>query len=165
MGIIEAPNAKGARVSSSGQTTVDGRGYAVATSLMPYRMNDVTLDPTGTSGDVELQTTRLQTAPRAGAVVLLKFETVSGRAALIHATQGDGRVVPFGADVLDADGTSVGAVGQGGQVFVRGVEDGGILQVRWGDSADEQCHIQYALPGRATDASSPELARVDAVCQ
>jgi outer membrane usher protein len=79
------------------------------------------------------QTTRVQTAPRAGAVIPLKFNTISGRAVMIRATQANGEVLPFGADVLDANGNTVGMVGQGGQLFVRGAEDGGTLLVRWGD--------------------------------
>lgn len=165
IGIVEAPDAKGARISSSGQTTVDGRGYAVATNLMPYRMNDVTLDPVGTSNDVELQTTRLQTAPRAGAVVPLKFNTVSGRAVLIRGKRANGETIPFGAQVLDAQGHDVGAVGQGGQVFVRGAEVGGMLTVQWGDSANQQCHIQYSLPARTKGDKAQTLTTTDAVCR
>jgi outer membrane usher protein len=165
VGVIEALDAKGARVSSSGQSTVDRRGYAVATNLIPYRMNDVTLDPTGTSTDVELQTTRLQTAPRAGAVIPLKFETVSGRAVLIHATRADGNALPFGAEVLDKDGQSVGAMGQGGQLFVRGAEDGGTLTVRWSAAADDQCHIQYTLPARSKIQDASTMASIDAICR
>ncbi|WP_114238884.1 fimbria/pilus outer membrane usher protein [Dyella sp. C9] len=162
--IVDAPDAKGARVSSSGQTTVDGRGYAVATSLIPYRMNDVTLDPSGTSDDVELQTTRLQTAPRAGAVIPLKFDTVSGRAVLIKATQADGEVIPFGAEVLDASGQSIGVVGQGGQVFVRGAENGGVLTVRWGDTDSQQCRVQYSLPPRVK-GDQARMESVTSVCR
>ncbi|WP_239946513.1 fimbria/pilus outer membrane usher protein [Dyella terrae] len=162
--IIHAPDAKGARVSSSGQTTVDGRGYAVATNLMPYRMNDVTLDPAGTSSDVELQTTRLQTAPRAGAVIPLTFNTVSGRAVMISAKQPNGEPLPFGADVLDEKGNTVGMVGQGGQLFVRGAEDGGTLLVRWGDDEAKQCKVSYQLPARAK-GSSAQVESTDAVCR
>lgn len=165
IGIIEAPDAKGARVTSSGQARVDGRGYAVATNLMPYRMNDVTLDPAGASSDVELQTTRLQTAPRAGAVIPLKFETVSGRAVLIRATQADGKAIPFGAEVLSVDGQGMGTMGQGGQLFVRGAEDGGVLMVRWGNANDEKCLIQYVLPARAKHDDAPAIATTDAVCR
>jgi outer membrane usher protein len=164
IGIIEAPDAKGARVTSSGLTKVDGRGYAVANNLMPYRMNDVTLDPAGTSSDVELQTTRLQTAPRAGAVIPLKFNTVSGRAVMIRATQPNGDVLPFGADVLDADGNTVGMVGQGGQLFVRGAEDGGDLLVRWGEGEAKQCKVSYQLRERGKDESAA-LQTIDAVCR
>lgn len=165
IGIVNAPDAKGARVSSSGQATVDGRGYAIASGLTPYRMNDVTLDPVGTSNDVELQTTRLQTAPRAGAVIPLTFTTVSGRAVLIHATHAKGEPVPFGADVLDANGQSVGTVGQGGQVFVRGAEQGGELTVRWGDRPDQQCRLRYHLPARDKGQVDADMESMDAVCQ
>ncbi|MDQ8051193.1 fimbria/pilus outer membrane usher protein [Luteibacter sp.] len=165
IGIVHAPDAKGARVSSSGQATVDGRGYAVVTSLTPYRMNDVTLDPVGTSSDVELQTTRLQTAPRAGAVVPLKFETTSGRAVLIHATQANGDPIPFGADVLDGQGKSVGTVAQGGQLFARGAEEGGELTARWGDGESQQCRLRYSVPVRAKGEKSTDLTTLDAVCR
>jgi len=163
--IVNAPEAKGARVSSSSQTKVDGRGYAVATNLLPYRMNDVTLDPAGTSSDVELQTTRLQTAPRAGAVIPLKFETTNGRAVMIRATQSNGEPLPFGADVFDEKGNSVGMVGQGGQLFVRGAEDGGSLLVRWGDGASQTCKVDYQLPAREKGAASAVIESVDAMCR
>lgn len=162
MAVIEAPDAQGA---TSGLTKVDGRGYAVVSGLRPYRMNDVTIDPAGTSSDVELETTRLQTAPRAGAVIPLKFGTVSGRAVLIRATQPNGDALPFGADVLDASGLSVGTVGQGGQMFIRGAEEGGSLSVRWGDQADQQCKVSYQLPARDKSASSAVPDTVSATCQ
>ncbi|WP_201314146.1 fimbria/pilus outer membrane usher protein [Dyella sp. EPa41] len=164
IGVIEAPDARGARVSSSGQATVDGRGYAVATNLMPYRMNDVTLDPVGTSIDVELQTTRLQTAPRVGAVVPLKFATLSGRAVLIRATQADGKAIPLGAEVFDAGGQSAGIVGQGGQLFVRTADASGVLDVRWGNDAGKQCRVNYQLPTGAGDRRSG-MEIIDAICR
>jgi len=125
----------------------------------------VTLDPSGTSTDVELETTRLQTAPRAGAVIPLKFGTVTGRAVLIRATQPNGEVLPFGADVLGSDGMSVGTVGQGGQLFVRGAEEGGSLLVRWGDQPNQQCHVNYQLPARDKNATTTVIDSVGAVCR
>lgn len=160
--VIEAPDAQGA---TSGAVKVDGRGYAVVGGLRPYRMNDVALDPTGTSTDVELATTRLQTAPRAGAVIPLKFSTVSGRAVLIRATQPSGEALPFGADVLDAAGQNVGTVGQGGRMFIRGAEEGGTLLVRWGDQPNQQCHFSYQLNARGKGESSAAVSSVDAACR
>lgn len=151
--IIEAPHAEGARVSSSGQTRVDSHGYAVATNLMAYRTNDVTLDPSGTSTDVELETTRLQTDPRAGAVVPLKFTTSIGRAVLIHATQASGEAVPFGAAVFGREGQRLGEVGQNGHLFVRGSEAGGDLRVQWGKNEAQECTIHYQLHPRSKNHS------------
>ncbi|HDR2794116.1 fimbria/pilus outer membrane usher protein [Enterobacter cloacae] len=143
--LINAPNAQGATVTSGGTTHIDSRGYAIATGLAPYRINDVTLDPTGTSMDVELKTTRLLTAPRAGAVVPLAFETESGVALLIHAVDSAGRTLPLGADIFDNNQNLIGMVGQGGQIFVRTGERHGIIQVRWGKDKSQNCHISYNL--------------------
>lgn len=165
IGIIEAPGAKGARVTSGGSGKVDGRGYAIATGLIPYRMNDVRLDPAGSSLDVELQTTRVQTAPRAGAVVPLKFDTVTGRAVLIRVTRSNGEVLPFGALVTNEAGEDLGIVGQGGQIFVRGAEEGGTLVARWGDDADQQCRLQYNMPSRGSNwATAEPLSSMEATC-
>jgi len=161
--VIEAAGAEGARVTSSGTATVDGRGYAVATGLMPYRMNDVTLDPKGMSLDADLQTTRQQTAPRAGAVIPLKFKTVNGRAVLIRATQPNGEALPFGAQVTDTSGNDMGIVGQGGQIFVRTGADGGELNVEWGSEANQRCRVRYQLPAREKGTNG--LASVSAGCQ
>jgi len=164
IGVIEAPGAVGARVSSSGQAKLDGRGYAIATNLTPYRMNDITLDPTRTSSDVELETTRLQASPVAGAVIPLKFGTTTGRAALVRTALADGTPVPFGAEVRDTSGMSVGVVGQAGQIFVRGPDDGATLLVHWSDDAAGQCSVDYRLPPR-TKAQAETLQSVDAICR
>lgn len=165
VGIVEAKGATGARVASSGEARVSSHGYAIAAGLTPYRNNDVTLDPEGTSMDVELQTTRVQTVPRAGAVVKLKFETEAGRAALITAHRADGTPLPFGTLVRDASGQAVGVVGQGSSVFVRGAEQGGQLTLSWGEGAERQCHIDYALPERTEQTSAQPFTTIEAQCR
>jgi len=164
--VIEAKDAKGARVTGvGGRSTVNSGGYVVATGLMPYRMNEVGLDPKGSTLDVELESTSQQIAPRAGAVVPVKFKTSSGRAALIRATQPNGDTLPFGADVIDNNGNSVGTVGQGGQLFVRGAEDGGQLTVKWGDSETQQCKVSYQLPARSATNAAMGIATTQAMCR
>ncbi|WP_244466314.1 FimD/PapC C-terminal domain-containing protein [Dyella japonica] len=83
---------------------------------------------------------------------------------MIRATQGNGEVLPFGADVLNEKGDTVGMVGQGGQLFVRGAEDGGTLLVRWGDDEAKQCKVSYQLPAREKGESAAVQA-IDAVCR
>lgn len=142
IGVVEAPGAYKARLTSSSTTRVDRRGYAVVTSLTPYRMNDVMLDPQGTSNDVELKNARLQVAPRAGAVVPLKFETDVGVSHLLKILRTDGQSVPFGAEVVDEHDRVVGYIGQGGQAMVR-LEAGSTasLSVRWGNG--ERCSVDW----------------------
>ncbi|BDU18325.1 fimbria/pilus outer membrane usher protein [Lysobacter auxotrophicus] len=162
IGVVEARGAHGARLGSEGAGRVDRRGYAIAGHLTPYRINEVVLDPKGLSADVELDTSRVQTVPRAGAVVPLKFGASVGRAILLHAWLDDGEPVPFGAQVEELDGTEVGLVGQGGQVFVRrAVDRDGPMRVKWG-LADRVCLIDPAA-GKARSSRS-RVSEFDAVC-
>jgi len=90
----------------------------------------------------------LQTAPTAGAVVRLKFETENlGRSAVLSLGTPDGKLPPFGAEVFDADGASIGTVAQTGRVIVRGLRsDHGEILVKWGGSLAQSCHARYTLP-------------------
>jgi len=81
VGIVEAKDATGARIENWPGVRVDGRGYAVIPYLTPYRINNIGLDPKGIPLDVEMDTTGQQVAPYAGSVVMMKFGTISGRAA------------------------------------------------------------------------------------
>lgn len=160
--VIKAKGAKGARLSSDNSSKVDGRGYVITSSLMPYRMNEVNLDPKGSSLDVELQSTRIQVAPRAGAVVPLEFATKVGEAFLIRATTESGGAIPYGARVTDESGLEVGVFGQGGQAFVRqhGEKDS-VWRVSWGYG--RSCEIQ--APHQQDKAIQEGINIVNTLCR
>jgi outer membrane usher protein len=164
IGIVEAPAAAGAMVTSSPGTKVDSRGYAVIPYLSPYSMNVVDIDPKGTSTDVEFKSTSAQAVPRAGSIVMMKYETVSGRAALIQAPKLDGGTLPFGASVEDEQGKTVGVVGQESRIFARGLEDQGALTVKWGSGPVEQCRIAYTLPKKDPKASNAGYLSLQSHC-
>ncbi|MDQ7978533.1 fimbria/pilus outer membrane usher protein [Paraburkholderia sp. SARCC-3016] len=154
-GIVEAKGAEGARVTSAQGVKVNRSGYAVVPYLTPYGMNTVDIDTKGTSTDVEFESTSEHAVPRAGSVVMLKYKTMTGRAALIQAPRLGGEALPFGAEVVDQNGRNVGVVAQDSRIFARGLEDHGALVVKWGDEAGQQCRVNYALPkqsGKAPDA-------------
>ncbi len=164
IGIVEAQGAENAMVNTSG-VRVNGRGYAVVPYLTPYRINEVAIDPKGTSTDVEMSVTSQRVAPHAGAVVLLKYATVNGRSVLIQSKLANGEQLPFGAEAFDEQGNSVGMTGQGGRIFVRTVAgDQGKLTVKWGSKADEQCALTYQLPPRDKDAKGIAYDSTSAVC-
>jgi len=131
--------------------------------LLPYRMNNISIDPEGISQDVEFKTTTRFVAPRSNAVVLIRFETLGGRAILITASLPDGAQVPFGASVHDAQGSEVGLTGQDGRIYLRGIAESGTLTARWGDAPDQQCTIKYQLPGKQKDDGP--FVRIDARCE
>ncbi|MGT0192681.1 fimbria/pilus outer membrane usher protein [Burkholderia pyrrocinia] len=163
--VVAAPAAGGSRVVGYGGVALDGRGYAVVPYLNPYRLNQIEIDPRGLPADVELQTTSLQVAPRQGAVVMLRYPTVKGRALLIHASTPTGRELPFGAPVFDARGNNVGVVSQGGQIYARIAEPDEKLTVKWGHADAWQCSIRVALPPLDAGARQVAIQRIDAPCE
>ncbi|QBF25956.1 fimbrial biogenesis outer membrane usher protein [Pseudomonas tructae] len=161
--VVNAENAQGARVSSGTALKLDSRGYAVVPSLTPYRRNTVSLDPKGISTDVELQINSQHAIPRAGAIPLLEFKTTSGRSAIIHAKRPDGTALPFGASVVDETGTEIGVVGQGSQIFARGLQQNGTLQVHWNSEATSSCLITYTLAEEKR--AEGEVRRLSSICK
>ncbi len=78
--LIEAPAAAGAKVDGYAGVTIDSRGYAVMPYLTPYRLNDVSIDPKGTSTDVEFENTSRQRPDlpngpcRCGGCILVSYD-------------------------------------------------------------------------------------------
>ncbi|WP_283149064.1 fimbria/pilus outer membrane usher protein [Silvimonas soli] len=146
--IVEAPDASGARLANGSGLRVDPWGHALVSGLTPFARNQVEIDPKGLPLNVELKSTMQHVAPTAGAVVKVKFETENtGRSALLRLATTDDKPVPFGAEVFDADGVSVGTVAQSGRVIVRGLKaDKGDLTVKWSDAITSACRVSYELP-------------------
>ncbi len=49
----------------------------------------------------------------------------------MNITRSDGKNIPFAADIYDEQGNVIGNVGQGGQAFVRGIEQQGNISIKW----------------------------------
>ena len=162
IGVIEAKGAEGARVPGAPGTRIDSRGYAVIPNLQAYERNTVDVDPKGLRLDVDMKSTSVQVAPRANAVVAIRFRTSEGRAAFIDATRPDGLPLPFAASVVDEGVREVGVVGQAGRILARGIADSGALTVKWGDGADSFCTLRYQLAVKTS--ASPVYPHAEAVC-
>ena len=164
IGIVEAVGAEGARVTNSIGTRINRSGYAVLPFLIPYRLNSINIDPDDTvSPDVEFRSTSESVAPRLNSVVMIRFQTVGGRAILITAHMADGSVVPFGSSVYDAQGSEVGLAGQDGSIYLRGIAETGTLTARWGDAPGQKCSFGYQLPPK--QKGDGPFVRIDAHCE
>jgi len=141
--IVHAPSAKAARIRQHPHVQLNAQGVAVVPSLLPYNVNTVEVDPKGMARDVELQLSAQSVVPRAGAGVLLRYPTRTGKPITLQARLEDGAALPFGAVVADEQGNEVGMVGQGSRLHVRTQADQGRLSVIWGKSSDLQCWIEY----------------------
>ena len=159
IGLVYAPGARGARINMGQGAVVDVNGYGVVPYLQPYMLNDVEIDPKNADPGLEFKSTKDSVAPRAGSVVLLKYETHNGRVAFIDVERSDGNSIPFGADVIDNLGNSVGVVGQAGRLIVKGVPSQGQLTVRWGDDAADSCTVDYQLSANNGGVIVPSRAR------
>lgn len=162
--VVHVPGASGAYINGSNSNRVNSRGYGVASSLIPYRENSVSVDPQGTSLDVEIIGTAKTVAPTAGAIILIEYETKQGRAVLLSLEFKNGLQPPLGSEVINSNGMSVGQVGQSGRVFLRGIEDLNNLTVKWGRDALNECHIVFDMNNLTVNNDLPFL-RESAVCQ
>ncbi|MGL4726473.1 MAG: fimbria/pilus outer membrane usher protein [Scandinavium sp.] len=162
--LIEAKGATGASVSGYPGVHIDHFGYALVPYLDPYQMNDITLDPKGAADDVEMASTEKKVAPYYGAVVKVKYGTKTGSPVMVNATL-NGQPVPFGAEVLDENGQSIGSAGQGGQVYARVEKDQGVLTVRWGQADAQSCRIHYHLMPVSDDQKGKAVQTFTSVCE
>lgn len=166
VGIVHAPGAEGARLTSAPGVRIDGSGYALLPYLTPYNLNTVTIDPKGLPLDVQLEATSTQVAPHAGAVVMLKFKTKQGRAVILQVHLKNGDALPFGAEVFDEKGISLGMAGQSGKILARGVKRAGQLTARWQDDqgSSHACSFSYQLTAPARGKGMTSYQAINATC-
>lgn len=132
-----------ANVEADGGIPVGRNGYAVVSYVQPYRLNALSPETHNLGADVELDRTVEQVVPRRGAIVQATFKGYSGQRAQFALLQADGKPVPFGASVEDAQtGRPLGIVDPNGNAFVLLNQEAGTLTVKW---ADGGCNAPYAL--------------------
>lgn len=145
MAVVEAPGAEGASVLGGLGVRVNRAGYAVVPTLSPYRMNEVGINADSTREDVDVLGSATMVAPRSGAVVMVRFRTERGQPAMLRVVRADGKPLPVGADVRNADGKSIAVVGQGGLVFLRSTPGLQVFTVAWGKGGAQQCSIRHRV--------------------
>ncbi|QQN35155.1 fimbrial biogenesis outer membrane usher protein [Rahnella aceris] len=155
--LISAPGAPGVSVSG-GSAVTDWRGYAVAPYLSDYTRNSVGIDPSSLPEGVDIAQTNLNVYPTKGAVVKIRFATRVGYQVLMTLKQGSG-VVPFGAVAALASagsGDENGSiVGDGGLVYLTGLPESGTLLIKWGETSDRQCRVNFNLVNLTTSEDMP----------
>lgn len=162
--LLSVPGVEGTS-SSSGMSKTNSSGYALLPYMNAYNKNVVSLDPTTLPDDVDVARNSVNLYPTRGAVVLAEFKPRRGQQAFLTLAYKDG-VVPFGAAVeLEGDSESRTIVGEDGEVYITGLPQKGVLQVKWGSDADKQCSAEFDF--RVSAASKPEqgILQASAICQ
>lgn len=158
LALVHAQDAEGAMLNNGAQ--INKAGYALLPNLVPYRLNDIHLDPKGTSRDLQLETTTQTATPRMGAVVLLRYATSNEPTLMFVAKDAAGKSLPFGAEVIDEEGNSLGVVAQASRIILRGLKpDQNKIIVKWGDDTSKQCFINISPKATTPERTPSCLAR------
>ncbi|HFS5793934.1 TPA: outer membrane usher protein [Citrobacter werkmanii] len=143
--LVSAPGAEGSNIGSS-NSQINHSGYGAVTNLSPYHRNRVNIDISKLDNSIGLDNTSATVIPDAGAVVEVSFKTKVGTPYVFDIMTNDHSYIPFGADVYNEKDEWLSAVGQGGKVLLRGMNNSGILHIKWGKGAEQQCYVRYHLP-------------------
>ncbi|VTP66849.1 Outer membrane usher protein fimD precursor [Serratia rubidaea] len=73
MAIVQVPGAAGIGIDNQYGVTTDWRGYAVVSTLTPYRVNRLSLDTFELPDDEELPQPEIEVVPTAGAIMFSRF--------------------------------------------------------------------------------------------
>ena len=157
MALVEAPDAANVGFEVYPGVRTDSHGNAVLANLSPYRVNRLAVRTEDLGDSIEIKNAALDVVPTRGAVVLAKFETSIGLRIMLNLSDKGGRPLPFGAKVDNEQGQEMGIVGSEGQTFITGAKESGVLNVKWGQGAAEQCSVKYQLPLEKSPAPIREL--------
>ncbi|EPV8395274.1 fimbria/pilus outer membrane usher protein [Klebsiella aerogenes] len=163
--LVETPGVSDVTVRGQTNVSTDSAGYAIVPYIRPYHSNNLSLDEQQVTG-AEVDNVVRTVVPTRNAIVKVKYDTYIGYKAMITLKTKSG-IVPFGAIVsLDnnngrANDIRSNIVGDGGQVYVTGLQKKGALLVKWGSGSNEQCRAVYDFSGQVSDQ---DIIFYQAVC-
>ena len=157
--LVKAPGAKSVGISNQTGVKTDWRGFAIVPYTSPYRKNAVQLDTQTLPEEVDLTLANQNVVPTRGAVVRATFNTRVGQRVLMTLLRQGGAPVPFGATASDPQQTTAQGfiVGDGGQVYLTGLQTSGSLRVKWGNGPDEQCQVNYQITKQVQDSTGVQI--------
>jgi outer membrane usher protein len=149
-GLVRAEGTSDVLVEGSSNVHTDRRGYAVVPTLSPYHKNTLSLDTETLGDDVDLERNSQVVIPTSGAVVLANYEVHVGSRVLLTLIN-KGLPLPFGTNVYVIDEkktkSSIGIVGEGGQVYLSGVPTTGMIHAQWLQKNQSiKCTASLTLP-------------------
>ncbi|MGG4775951.1 fimbria/pilus outer membrane usher protein [Paenalcaligenes sp. Me52] len=157
--IVDAPGAANVRLQSHPSISTNSSGRALIPYAAAYRENMVSLAPDYYDDNVTLRQNIQSVVPTQGAIVVVTFETEQGRSYLFT-LKNDGRNVPFGAAVYDAEGLQRSIVGPIGRLWMTGLLEPQIFTVKWGTNGSaKSCEFSVdpeVLPA-STDTVEKEM--------
>lgn len=163
--LVEAKNAKGAQLEGASNVYIDRFGYGIIPYLNPYRVNEVVINPQKLPDNTELKVHSKQVVPYSGAIIKLKFDTVTGHKAFIYSEEVNGEHLPVGAMVLNEQQDEVGIVGQAGIIYVTGLQDSGVLKAKWSEKEQDSCLLRYDFTTESQYEKNNGIYSLPLICE
>ncbi|KKO13209.1 hypothetical protein V520_23875 [Pseudomonas putida KG-4] len=140
--LVHVPDVAGITLANTPSSQANRQGYLLASNLRPYRLNSLLLDTDELSPETIIDNATQQVVPRRGAIVKASFPSRQVMRMVLTLQQADGRPLPFGTQISDAQGNVLAVVGQAGQALVASDVPGlQQLHARWADQATRECQV------------------------
>lgn len=164
LALVSAKGVSGAEVNHWPGVTTDFRGYTITGYLQPYQKNSININPVSLSDDVSLPQTEVSVVPTEGAIVLAKYPTRVGSRILLKLTDNKNKPLPFGAivNVENKNNANFGVIGDYGEVYLTGISNKDIVNVRWGNGINQNCVAQINITGNKDKSG---VYRVNSTCE
>lgn len=146
--IVHIDDGANVKVENGQGIYTDYWGNALVPNLTNYRRNSIMVNSEARD-DLEIDAPGTEVVPTKGAVVMANFSARQGQRALLTLRYGDG-VVPFGAILSAKEASAI--VGDGGEVYITGLQGNQPFTVQWGNGAAQRCEGNINLPDEALPA-------------
>ncbi|MHC8397953.1 fimbrial biogenesis usher protein [Pseudomonas sp. MDT1-17] len=145
----------------SGPVWTDPWGRAVVSQLNAYQTSRIEIATKTLPRNVDIQNGFKAVAAGRGSVHKVDFPVITTRRVLLRARDGEGKILPKGAGVFNAQDQVLATVVDSGKIFLANDQLSERLRVRL-DNA-QSCQLEYSLPDKADPNVYFESA--DAVCK
>lgn len=147
-GIAKVGEEAGVRLETSGGSTWTGRnGYAVLPSLNSFRRSTIQIDTRSLDKSVDISNAFQETEAARGSVSSVSFDVVRTRRVLVDVQDAQGKPLPRGASVFNAQDSFVTVVSERGSVFIPDISAGNQFDVQV--SGRTICSFTLTLPEQA----------------
>ncbi|HEM6630104.1 TPA: outer membrane usher protein [Citrobacter farmeri] len=123
----------------SGAVHTNAFGKAIVSDISSYYRSSINVDLNALPENVDATRSVVQGTLTEGAIGYRRFGILAGEKAMAVVKLTDGTSPPFGAEVRNQEGTQTGIIGDGGQVWLAGIQPGEQMNVIWDDGV--QCRI------------------------
>lgn len=156
--VVRVGDLEGVAVSLSNQVVAvtNRQGLALVNGLLPYQINQLTIDADLLPFDAMIGGVRETVVPYARSGAWVNFPVRRSRDALVVLLQLDGTPVPAGARITVTPGQTAYTVARRGEVYLLGLSDDNRIDVRWqGGGCTLALKLAPVLPGSGLPRIEP----------